>query len=456
MTVGASRWALVGGAALLALGLAKVGCGSSTDELSAAAGSGGTGGPAGGAGKAGKGESGASPAGGTGGAAGNSGASAAAGGGAGACPPFLPTGIDGFVEVPACPLVYDCGPGCMTFFSASYDVVNYSWFAIDEQGVVDTARRALVYRGRTMEHTVQFGLPEGNGAFLGPTLSPKYLVARHYTKPEPKEADKQNIVHIYDRVTGKLAHTWPLPGVADGPSPVFFGAAATDEHVLFSTGVSLIRLDIVDGKSKVLSNTSCYVAQMTRGAYTCADENTGMFTAVNIDTGSSTQLAPGPGMQVDGSCAFDGSACAWVDYRDPPATKSTLSYRLGGEVYRYDFASKQLQRLTFDSPGSPHYKYGAMVEGDWVVWQHWTVPAKSGVDVLTPGIFDRLVRQDLKTGVRCSYPLTDTVVGNVHQHKLYALRLENATGFQRVVTIDLDSPDIPWECAPAPAPVVVQ
>ncbi|MCC6646137.1 MAG: hypothetical protein IT374_11265 [Polyangiaceae bacterium] len=445
-------WA--GLAALCLAGVAKAGCTSDSGDLASTAGAAGAA-KAGADGRGGRaGGAGAGAGGKVWGAGGVSGKAGASGGGG--CPEITASGVDGFVPVAPCPKNFACGPGCSPIFSVGYRSRNLSKFRVDPGGVVDTAGPTLLYRAAGATETQQVGMPESGSVFLHAALSPSYLVTRHYTKPEPEESSRQNYMHIYDRATGKLAHWWSLPGTEGGPSRVYWGAAATDKYVLLSTGASLLRFDLMTGGApKVLADSNCYIAQIVNGQYLCADDSSLQFTSVDIETGERTTLAPGPEMQVGGSCAFDGSACAWVDYRDPPGDKSTFDLRMGGEVYRFDLASRKLERLTFDSPATPHTKYSAVVEGDWVVWQQ-----RSAIDTIAGGFtvpsFQRLYRDDRATGTRCWYPLTGVLAGELYQHKLYALWYDPNVAYQdRVVAIDLDSPEIPWECGPAPAPVVV-
>ncbi len=451
-------WA--GLAALCLAGVAKAGCTSDPGDSASTAGAAGSlkagaGGKGGRAGRAGGGAGGSagkvwSP----GGAGGKAGAA-----GGGGCPELTASGVDGFAPATPCPQDFACGPGCSPIFSVGYRSRNLSKFRVDPGGVVDTAGPTLLYRATGAAETQRVGMPEGASEFGHPALSPSYLVARHYTWPEPKEAAKQNYMHIYDRATGKLVHWWSLPGTEGGPSRVYWGAAATDEYVLLSNGASLLRFDLAAGGApKVLASSNCYTAQIVNGQYLCPDDSTLQFMSVDIETGESAALAPGPAMQAGGSCALDGSACAWVDYRDPPADKSTFDHRMGGEVYRFDLASRKLERLTFDSPASPHSKFSAVVEGDWVVWQQHSVVSKVAGGIIVPSL-DQLYRDDRATGTRCWYPLKGVLgvlAGELHQHKLYALWYDPNVAYQdRVVAIDLDSPEIPWECGPAPAPVVV-
>ncbi|MCC6648233.1 MAG: hypothetical protein IT374_22015 [Polyangiaceae bacterium] len=453
-------WA--GLAALCLVGVAKGGCGAG-DELAPSAGAGAGGaGKGGGGGKSGKaGQAGKAGSGGKvwgpGGAGGKAGTAGVAGGaGCAGCPMVVSTGVDGYVPATPCPADYECGPGCTPVFSVPYTYVNLSQFWFDPAGVVDTARHALLYRGAGATETMVVGLPEGDSGFAHPTLSPSYLVARHYTWPEPKAASEQNYMHVYDRATGKLAYAWSMPGTEGGPSRVYYGAVATDKYVVLTNGGALLRFDLAKGgEPKILGSSNCWVAQLVGNKYLCPDDSTLRFMSVDIETGETEALAPGPSMQADGACALDGSACAWVDYRDPPADKSTYSNRLGGEVYRFELGSKRLERLTFDSPADPHVKTCAMVEGDLTVWQQKATPPTVGGTV-TAAAMDRLYRDDRATGMRCRYPLTDVLVGGLYQRQVYIVRFDNNfEGTQRVAKIDLDSPEIPWECEPAPSPVVV-
>lgn len=445
-----SRFAVAAfvGLALLA-SISKAGCGG--PEASNAPG-GGVGGKAGAAGAASTGGAGQVA---TGGAsvAGIGGSSA---GGAGGCTSNFEGSADGFRSVAACPTDYNCGPGCTPLFSVSYPANALSEFQMDGAGVVDTTRQKLLFRRLDDVATYTVGVATGTDGLASPLITPSYILGRQYALPVPKDPSKQSTLMIWDRTTGASVRKLPMPGSTGGQSPYYFGGAATDKYALFSDGKQLLRFDLASGAIKNLGETACAYPQMLGDKYACTDEVSGQFTLVDVESGAVEHPGAGPAIQVEGRCATDGTQCAWVDYRDPPGTKSDLVTRFGGEIYVYTFATKRLERVTFDSPGKPTWKFHAAVDGDLVVWAEAsrasTEPERFDSWVSS---IDRIAKYDRATGMKCRYSVKMLIGSFVHKRRLYATRAEVDQDKLRVVTLDLDSADVPWVCEPSPAPQVV-
>ncbi|MCC6644675.1 MAG: hypothetical protein IT374_03760 [Polyangiaceae bacterium] len=439
-----------------------VGCGGA-DTDAAVAGAGGAGARAGGAGKAG----GGSKPGAAGATAGKAGASAAGGqatagtSAAAGCADFVGSN-DGYVTVPPCPTDYTCGPGCRPVFSVSYDLNALSEFQLDASGVADTTRQRLLVAKFGDEQTYSVGLPVGENSIASPMLTESYLIGRHYSLPAPADSKKQTELRVWDRATGALLKTIPMPGTTNATSPYYYGGASTDKYTLFSFGGTLRRFDLATGTSKAIAPSTCQTPQILAGRYTCMDENTGKFTSIDIETGDLTHPGAGPELQVEGRCSVDGASCAWVDYRDPPGPGSNFSWRFGGEIYLYTFATKTLERITFDSTDTPTWKFHAAVDGDLVAWMEVSMKSTQRDETRAwISIIDRVAKYDRKSGQRCTYAVQNVTgrkfIGSiVHNRKLYGTFNDpDMTGYLRVVALDLDSADIPWVCAASPSPVVV-
>ena len=297
-----------------------------------------------------------------------------------------------------------------------------------------------------------------------PSLTPSYVLSLRARMPVPKTPEDQKELLVWDRKTGKVVHQIPLPGIEipkgwPDSEPIVLspwqGAASSDDVALFSYVNRIYRIKLADGAVKEIAKGLCWSAQLIGGEYLCADESVDRFRSVDIETGVATQLAPGPGRQVEGSCSPDGTRCVWVDYRDPPGL--TDAGWFGGEIYLLDRPTGTLRRLTFDSPSTPHLKFRSAVEGDLITWLEASHVMKEPIEPRYPDGVDRVVRFDLSKGTRCWFAWSNTSLNSVLGRRLWGIVNDpDHQGDARPVSFDLDSTEIPWVCDPAPpAPVVV-
>ncbi len=436
--------------ALLASALAgEAGCSANEGaQTSAAAGASGAAGAAGKAGKAG------------------SAGKAAGRGGAGAAPVQLPAlpPQDGIQELVPEPADYSCGPGCLPVFTVSYRTTPISESATTPAGTTDSdGRRVLFSTDKLGEPTFSVGTADCKIAYLSnPSLTPSCVLSIRARIPVPKTAADQKKLLVWDRKTGKVVHQIPLPGIeipSDWPDsePIVLspwqGAASSDDVALFSYVNRIYRITLADGAVKEIAKGLCWSAQLIGREYLCADESVDRFRSVDIETGIVTQLAPGPGRQVEGSCSPDGTRCVWVDYRDPPGL--TDAGWFGGEIYLLDRRTHTLRRLTFDSPGTPRLKFRSAVEGDLITWLESSHIMTGPIEARYPDGLDRVVRFDLSQGTRCWFKLTHTSLNSVLGRRLWGIVNDpDNQGDARPVSFDLDSAEIPWTCDPAPPPPV--
>ena len=125
---------------------------------------------------------------------------------------------------------------------------------------------------------------------------------------------------------------------------------------------------------------------------------------IDQETGQMTEIAPGPALQVDGTCSHERDEIIWIDYRDPPGPGSDFwGYRNGGEVYVKHLVSGELTRLTHDSPNSPRGKTYPAIGKELAVWKEPLVGKDPNPD---SGQFlyaaaDDLIVLDRVTGQRC-------------------------------------------------------
>ncbi len=402
---------------------------------------------------------------GKGGAAGRAGAKAKAGqAGAYAPLPPLPS-QDGFTIAEPYPLDYDCGPGCKKVFDVSYKPAANGPMRVDANGAVDGGMGPtpgiFFSDGREGSPTYVVGHLDDSMLLGVPSLTPKYVIGLMQRYPLPADPTQQETLYVWDRATQKVVHIHPMPGFPQLPPPEpplvpdYLAAAANDTYALYNLGTRLLRVTLATGEIKHIGTVECFHAQLLDGKYICSDDHLGPFRAIDVETGEVEVFAPSSALQTEGSCSLQGDQCAWVDYRDPPGNTSVHYNRVGGDIYLFDRVHKVLRRVTFDSPSTPLRKLQVGLEGNLVTWLEAGDIQLAASD---PSLWrmDRVVRLDLDSGTRCWFERKYVGTRVVYHRRLWgALGDADRQGGARVVSFDLDSPDIPWVCEPSPPPVVI-
>jgi hypothetical protein len=155
--------------------------------------------------------------------------------------------------------------------------------------------------------------------------------------------------------------------------------AGKDAHILFTALNAKYLFWNVSGRGIMSRNLETGVTR-TLVHFDCEDlcaVPTGLvcFNSPNLfidqETGQMTEIAPGPALQVDGTCSHERDEIIWIDYRDPPGPGSDfMGKRSGGEVYMKHLVSGELARLTHDSPDAPTAKAYPAVGKELAVWKH--------------------------------------------------------------------------------------
>jgi len=341
----------------------------------------------------------------------------------------------------------DCGPGCR--IALNVPVTNPSYYghtyATTMLGSETTRGISVAALGSLETRVLEMDLGAAKGP-LQPYLSGDFISYLYLD-------DKRNDVMVMNWRTGetKLAYShqrqdWDSVSLTALNSRYVFWN-------LLTRGIMSRNLETGEVKVLVPGSPSCIGLCATEQGLLCGGSRN-IF--IDHDTGEQEVLDYDGALQLLAFCSPDKKQFVWIDYRDPPGRDSTYDfYRNGGEVYMMDLETRTTRRLTFDSPGSPKAKDFAAIGGNLAVWNE---PPPTGTQ--NPDTFQgvaaacsALATLDLTTGERC-HLISDTprVVGykSVHGRHVYGGWFDRATAKTRLVDIDLDDPNLQWQCEMTP------
>jgi len=172
-------------------------------------------------------------------------------------------------------------------------------------------------------------------------------------------AGRQNsYLTLTSLVTGERKLVWAVPGGTGGTAlalPYAYGLAEPEEvFVRFDTRNGQVKTSLKAGTCEFVSGTST-------GLGACASAGVGL-DVVDFDHNSASLIANTGYQQTNGMLSQDGKDAVWIDFRDPGPNGEHGSYDSpwGGEVYHKTLGATTDDRLTFDTPSSPHDEDGAM------------------------------------------------------------------------------------------------
>lgn len=354
--------------------------------------------------------------------------------------PLEPLGENGeyFPEGPAAPAI-DCNPWCKAIIPIPVVHPGYFTFGFDDKHVVDGDLQTLylVDLATGSARIVARATAEKQGVVQA-HVHGRYLSYQRSEYPHGQveiidlEQKKKRIIHKYVSEQTRINQT-----------------AVNATHAFWTTSSALWAADLGTGEKRMMTPliVGCDRHCTTDTLFLCS--TTSQIASVEPVSGTIEILAPTQALQADGVCSPDKRFFTWVDYRDPPGQDSTYDgTRTGGEVYVYELASKDVKRITSDSPNAPKGKTYPAMEGNTVVWRQPAShldqnPEWSNSLYNTP---ISLWRADLSTGKKCFTDMVNVSRPALIGGKLYTLYINNNEDGPWLVEIDLDHPAITWTC----------
>jgi len=359
--------------------------------------------------------------------------------------PLEPLGENGeyFPEGPAAPQL-DCHPWCKAVIPIEIDHPGYYTYSFDSSRIADGDLRSL-YLTDLSTGTARLVAKSMNAkeGVIQPHVHGRYL---SYHRSEYPRGQIEVIDLIEKR--RRVVHTYVA---SDSGSGTVAYTAVNATHAFFITTGALWSADLQTGaKRKITPYIIGCDRHCTTDALFICSTTTQIVTADPV-TGALEVLGPSKALQTDGVCSADKRFFTWVDFRDPPGPASTYDgTRTGGEVYLYDLLTKDLKRVTHDSPDHPKAKTFPAVEGKTVVWRQMASTLDQNPEwaqdiYMADGA---LWRHDLDTGKTCYSDTLNIGSPALIGGKFYAKRVNdpNGTGGSWIIEVDLDHPAIPWTC----------
>jgi hypothetical protein len=350
------------------------------------------------------------------------------------------------------PAIPDCGPGCHVVMPATIEHSTNFAMAYHTSGIVDGEDSLMFFQPNDTMADVPFSV-QGKQLVLGYFGVKDNLIS--YTSAWfPKGTiEVFNLTDNSRRVYGD----WDQSGPND------YGAhhtALNSTYVFwFREGTGLMRARLDTGEQTVLNTMVPWCNEFWADETTVYCASPGINITFDAETGSEGTLGYVKALQDFGSHSPNLKKVTWVDFRDPPSTMSTYDFRSGGEIYVYDVDSKQVERVTFDSPSTPIAKTGARVNDDASIftWNQACKTCDQNPESATVIYKHKTTTMlDKKKQRRCTLensPLLRSMV--IMNRKLYGYHFDKDYN-QWVIELDIDHPDVPWDCKPwTPGPTLL-
>jgi len=333
----------------------------------------------------------------------------------------------------------DCGPGCRMALNVPVSHPGYFAYGYDPHTLGDTTDGEILYTsvGSSTSYIIS-RYSDGRTGLVQPYVNRGFII--YLASDYPK-----GVVELMRLSTGEVKRIFSY----DNKDATLFTALNSKYAFWYQDGNRLMSRNLVTGEVRQLSSAvfSCKGICATESALICG-QVADRVLRIDQETGDAVPLDDGGALQVNSNCSPDRRRVVWVDYRDPPGPGSMYDFhRNGGEIYMRDLDTGNTTRLTFDSPDSPVGKYGPAIDGDTVVWMEpcpTCDPNPESLQALKAST--TLVRLDLATNKKCKMQKKRFGRLSLHGHHLYGYWFDLEADDMRLIDIDLDHPDIDWDC----------
>jgi hypothetical protein len=349
------------------------------------------------------------------------------------------------------PAIPDCGPGCRVVLPEPIEhSTNYS-MAYHSSGMVDASSSLMLFQPGDTIADIPYSV-KGQDLRLG------YYGIFNQRISFTSSWFPKGTIEVLDLAnnTRKVYGDW------NQTDPNDYGAHHTtlnSTYVFwFREGKGLMRARLDTGEQTVLNTLVPWCDQFWADETNVYCATHGINIVFDAESGKESSLANAKALQDWGSHSPNRQKIVWVDYRDPPGTNSNYDQRSGGEIYTYDTLSKQVERVTFDSPASPVAKITTAIsdDGNIITWNQQCPTCDQNPEKVSEIYLSKsIVLLDKTKQRRCILTQSPLLISRViFDRKLYGYIFgKNSTKW--IIELDIDHPDVPWDCKPwTPGPTL--